>query len=164
MARAGAAGALLADAVASRPIAGEPHHLLEERPMQSVTTAPSSRVRLSPVMIIAIALAALVAVPITWFLVDAVRGPTYIDRIVISNPNDFDVNVRVSGGEGDGQVVLGPVAADSTDTSRSVVDQGDEWVFHFDRAGESIGDLTFARRQLEADDWRVEAPTGREGG
>jgi hypothetical protein len=131
--------------------------------MQSVTTAPSSRVRLSPVTIVAIALAAIVAVPVTWFLVDAVRGPTYVDAIVIANPNDFDVNVRVSEGKGEGQVVLGPVAADSTDTFRSVVDQGDVWVFHFDRAGEPIGDLTFDRPQLESEDWRVEAPTGREG-
>ena len=130
--------------------------------MQSVTLTRPPRARSAPLIALTVVVAVLVLVPFGWLLVNALREPAFVDEVVVVNPNEFDVNVRVAGEDGR-QLVLGPVEGDSTSTFRSVIDQGGVWVFQFERAGERIGDVRVDRSTLESDGWRVEVPAGRPG-
>ena len=132
--------------------------------MQSVTIARPPRARSSPATVGAAILAVLTAAVAVWLLVAALQGPAFVEKVVVVNPHGFDVNVHVAGGQGEGQLGLGPVEAESTRTIRSVVDQGDVWVFTFDRAGRPVGEIEVPRSTLEADDWRVEVPSDAPGG
>ena len=131
--------------------------------MQSVTLTRPPRARSTPLIALIVVVAVLALVPFGWLLVSALRAPAFVDEVVVANPNEFDVNVRVAGEDGR-QLVLGPVEADSVSTFRSVIDQGGVWVFQFDRAGERLDEVRLDRAALESDGWRVEVPTGRPGG
>jgi hypothetical protein len=125
--------------------------------MQPVTVTRPPRVRPTTRRIVALTLGALAAAAAAWSLAAAIRAPAFVDEVVVTNPTDFDIDIRVSG-RGSGEMVLGIVPADTTEEFRSVVDQGDEWTFRFSYAGASAGDLVVARSTLQADDWRVEVP------
>ena len=132
--------------------------------MQSVTVARPPRARPTLPTVGAVVLAVVTTAVAVWFLVAALQRPAFVEKVVVVNPHGFDVNVRVSDGQGEGHLGLGPVEADSTRTIRSVIDQGNVWVFTFDRAGRPVGEIEVPRSALEADDWRVEVPSDRSGG
>ncbi len=86
-----------------------------------------------------------------------VRGPDFVDRLVVENPTRFDVDVDVAGT--DGRVLeLTQVLAGRTKTVRDVIDQGRSWTVTFSYAGTEAGAVEIDRARLEDDGWRIEVP------
>jgi hypothetical protein len=84
--------------------------------------------------------------------------PPRIDEMTIVNGTAYDLDVEVSGEDRQGWLPVAIVEAGSTDVSEEVIDQGDEWVFRFRHWGDTVGDLSLNRSELEASGWRVEVP------
>jgi hypothetical protein len=86
------------------------------------------------------------------------RGPKFVDRVTISNPGGFDVNVEVTDGDRDGRLGLAQVPAGEELTVREVIDQGVTWVFLFSYGGTDAGELSLDRATLERGGWRIDLP------
>jgi hypothetical protein len=84
--------------------------------------------------------------------------PPTVDRITITNPTDYDLDVEVSGGERDGWLPLAIVEARSEHVVQEVIDQGEAWIFRFLHWGGPVGELSLTRAELERSDWRVDVP------
>ena len=88
----------------------------------------------------------------------AQRLPSFTDRVMVTNPTPYHVEVDVRGGENQSWFSLGGFARESSRTSYEVIDQGRQWVFHFTAGGRDGGDLVVPRDQLRANRWRVTVP------
>jgi hypothetical protein len=86
----------------------------------------------------------------------ALRSPTYVSRVEITNDTGYSVNVDLAGDRG--RVGLGTVPAGDRLDLVDVIDQGDPWVFEFSYAGRATGEVSISRADLEAADWTVEVP------
>jgi hypothetical protein len=91
-------------------------------------------------------------------MVFALRDPDVVSRVTVENPGRLAVNVDVSGGPDDPHLILAPVPADGSATTRDVLDQGDEWIFHFTSGGVDGGTVRVSRAKLAANGWRVVVP------
>jgi hypothetical protein len=85
-------------------------------------------------------------------------APETIERIEIINPTDYDLGVEVSG---DRHLWLPLALVDkrSSATVREVIDQGERWTFRFRYFGDSLGEVSLSRTQLESAGWRLEIPS-----
>ncbi len=93
------------------------------------------------------------------FLVAACSGaPPTVERIEIVNPTDYDVTVDVSGPDSQGWLPLSIAEHGSSVTVREVIDQGENWSFRFRHFGETVGEVSMSRDELEATGWLVEIP------
>jgi hypothetical protein len=110
------------------------------------------RKALGPVAVVAASALLLLALTV------GLRGPKFVDRITISNPGGFDVNVDVTDGDRDGRLGLAQVPAGEQTTVREVIDQGVTWSFLFSYGGTDAGELALDREALERDRWRVDVP------
>jgi hypothetical protein len=92
-------------------------------------------------------------------LIAACSGaPQTVGRIEIVNSTEYDLAVEVSGPDQQGWLPLSIVEPRSNVTVREVIDQGERWSFRFRRFGETVGEISMSRDQLQATDWRVEVP------
>jgi hypothetical protein len=91
-------------------------------------------------------------------LVSCSGPPPTVDRITISNPTGYDLEVQVSDANRDGWLPTGIVEAGSEQISEQVIDQGEVWIFRFLHWGESVGELELTRSELERNGWRLEVP------
>jgi hypothetical protein len=85
-------------------------------------------------------------------------GAEPVDRLTFVNDSEFPANVSVRGAEEEGWTQLGTVEPSSERAVELVIDQGDEWIFMFEYAGEASSEVELARSQLESSDWRVTVP------
>jgi hypothetical protein len=91
-------------------------------------------------------------------LVSCSGPPPTVDRITISNPTGYDLEVQVSDANRDGWLPTGIVEAGSEQISEQVIDQGEVWIFRFLHWGDPVGELELARSELERNGWRLEVP------
>lgn len=93
------------------------------------------------------------------FSITACSGaPPTVERIEIVNPTDYDVAVDVSGADSQGWLPLSIAEHGSSAIVREVVDQGERWRFRFRHFGETVGEISMSRDELEATGWLVEIP------
>ncbi|HEV3474936.1 MAG TPA: hypothetical protein VG602_06195 [Actinomycetota bacterium] len=85
-------------------------------------------------------------------------APPTVDRIEIVNPTGYDLTVEVSGEEQPGWLPLSVVEPGSSATVREVIDQGERWRFRFRHFGETVGEISLDRDELESSQWRVDIP------
>ena len=85
------------------------------------------------------------------------RPPT-VDRITISNPTSYDIDVEVTDRDRDGWLPVAIVQARSEHVARDVIDQGEAWIFRFSHWGDPVGEFSPTRAELERNGWRVEVP------
>jgi hypothetical protein len=126
--------------------------------VQPTTAVRPARPRVSGAGIVGVGVAVLVFAAIIGGLAWAVRSPTYVARVEITNDTAYSVNVDLAGDRG--RVGLGTVPAGDRLDLVDVIDQGDPWVFEFTYAGQSAGEVTISRADLEAADWKIEVPPG----
>ena len=88
----------------------------------------------------------------------AQRLPSFVDRVTVTNPTPYHVEVDVRGAGDRSWLALGGFPAESTRTSYEVIDSGREWVLRFSAGGRNAGELTVTRAELEANRWRVQIP------
>src|SRR5262245_32768687 len=87
-----------------------------------------------------------------------VRGPDFVDRLVVRNPTGYIVDVSLTDEDHDGLVPVAALEPQSTTAVESVIDPGDTWVFEFQIAGDGVGELRVTRERLERRGWRVVIP------
>jgi hypothetical protein len=85
----------------------------------------------------------------------AIEGPSYVDRLMVTNQTRYPVEVQVAGGDGDGWLDLGPVSPGDRHNFRTVVDKGNRWVLRVSSAGIDGGQLEVSRSSLERGGWVV---------
>ncbi len=99
-----------------------------------------------------IAVAALVGIQV------ALRGPDFVDRVRVVNATPYLVDVEVTGNARDGWLKLGPVSPGETHSFGSVVDQGDEWIFHVTSGPHDGGEFSVKKAELERGRWDITIP------
>ena len=113
--------------------------LTRPRPRSSPALAPRQ------VLLIGVAVAIGVAAIATTY--SALRNPTSVDRLSVVNKTPYLVDVEVTGGTG--WLKLGPVSPGESHDFRSVVDQGDRWIFHVTAGPHDGGEFSMTRSELE---------------
>ncbi len=113
--------------------------------------------RLGRNVVIAVA-AALLAVALILGVSRAVQGPAVVDRVTISNPTPYPLEVSVAGSDGGASLNLGPVSAGERHAFETVLDQGDRWVVHVTSARSDGGEFVVNRSNLERTKWVITIP------
>ena len=103
-------------------------------------------------------IAAVVGVALLLLVMPALRLPSYVDAVSISNPHLWHVEVDVGRPDGSRWIGLGHVGRETTRTFRSVIDPGDQWVFRFAYAGIDQGEVVVSRVDLKQAGWKVIIP------
>ena len=85
-------------------------------------------------------------------------APPTVDRITISNPTAYVIDVEVTDRARDGWLPVAIVQARSEHVAPDVIDQGEVWVFRFLHWGDPVGEFSPTRAELERNGWRVEVP------
>lgn len=81
-----------------------------------------------------------------------------VDRLRVTNPLPWHVDVRADGPDVDGAVAVGTVSRGQTGDFHGLPDVGRTWVFRFRYAGVDAGELSVSREQLDQDGWEVTVP------
>ena len=84
--------------------------------------------------------------------------PPTVDRITISNPTAYEIDVEVTDRDRDGWLPVAIVQPRSEHVARDVIDQGEAWIFRFSHWGDPVGEFSPTRAELERSGWRVEVP------
>ena len=87
-------------------------------------------------------------------------GPSFVPRLTIANPSEFDVTVAVSPVGRQERLPLGTVGRRSSIDVQDVIDQGSQWAFHFTAGGRDGGEVHVPRADLGRNGWRLQIPTG----
>lgn len=124
-----------------------------DAPAQHTDTMPEARRLPDWAIILGAAAAAVLVVALL------VRVPATVGAITITNTTPYQLTVDARPAPGASGVRLGTVPRDGSSTFRQVIDQGDEWVLSFSYAGQSGGDVTVSRQELE-EGWTVPASVG----
>jgi hypothetical protein len=97
--------------------------------------------------------------PVALLLLTACSGPApTVDQITVANPTDYDLEIHVTGEDREGWLPMIIVEARSEDVVRGVIDQGEVWIFQFRHLGDSMGESSLSREELERSGWRLEVP------
>lgn len=92
------------------------------------------------------------------FLLADCRGSSYVERIVLANPTDYNVRVYVKGADDNSWLSLGIAQRNEETQVQEVIDQGGTWVFRFEYVGEELGEDRVSRSDLVGNRWRYEIP------
>lgn len=87
-----------------------------------------------------------------------IRGPEFVDRVRVVNETPYLVDVEVNGSTRAGRLKLGPVTPGEAHDFGSVVDQGDEWIFHISTGPYDGGEFSVEKAELERGGWNVAIP------
>lgn len=90
--------------------------------------------------------------------VEATRLPSFVPRLTVANPTPYNVEIDVTGADGDGWLNLGGVRRESTKHLYEVIDHGDRWIFRFHYGGVEAGQMAVPGDQLRAGGWRMRIP------
>ena len=85
-------------------------------------------------------------------------GPSFVPRLTIANPSEFDVTVAVSPVGRQERLPLGTVGRRSSIDVQDVIDQGSQWAFHFTAGGRDGGEVHVPRADLGRNGWRLQIP------
>jgi hypothetical protein len=85
-------------------------------------------------------------------------GPSFVKRVVVTNPTRYQVSVTVGSPGHSDVMALTTVEHDSTADVEAVIDQGSQWVFRFSDQGHDGGAVTMSRDELRAQGWRISIP------
>jgi hypothetical protein len=105
--------------------------------------------------LLAIVVAAIVAVLLTQWLVDA---PERVPLTVV-NGTDYELTIDVGEPGETGWLPVVAIDPHQEQNRAGTIDQGDEWVFRFLGQGRSGGEVAITRDALEASGWRFEVPS-----
>ena len=122
-----------------------------------VTACPKPKPR--PMLIATVAGVTVLAVGVL-LLASALflRSPRFVDRITISNPTAYHLDVSFSDDGRQSWVGVGTVGRHSTETLQDVIDQGSTWSIRFSYAAQTAGELHRSRAELVSASWRIEVP------
>lgn len=84
---------------------------------------------------------------------------SYVPRIEIENPTDYDLVVGVSGDGAGSRLQLGIAKKGGDSVTEQVIDLGEDWIFTFEYLGEEAGSISVKRSELERANWRLVIPT-----
>ena len=101
------------------------------------------------------ALLTVVALSVSLVLVDR---PAVVDRLVVENQTEFDLQAYVVDPTEDALVPLEILSPTSRVSLGDVIDVGDAWTIVLIRSGEEVGRVRYVREQLAATDWRIVIP------
>jgi hypothetical protein len=88
----------------------------------------------------------------------ALGGPSFVQRLTIANPSEFDMTVAVSPAGRQERLALGTVSHRTSLDLQDVIDQGSQWAFHFSAGGRDGGEVRVSRAQLSGNGWRLQIP------
>lgn len=91
-------------------------------------------------------------------IMPALRLPSYVDAVTISNPQAWHAEADVGRPDGSRWISLGHVGREATRTFASVIDPGEEWVFRFAYGGIQQAQLAVSRVELERAGWKLTIP------
>jgi hypothetical protein len=83
---------------------------------------------------------------------------TYVPRIEIQNPTDYDLSVDVKGDGDAARLQLGIVKKGRETVTEQVIDLGEDWIFTFGYLGQEAGSVSLKRSELESARWKVVIP------
>jgi hypothetical protein len=83
---------------------------------------------------------------------------SYVERLVLVNPTDYNVLVDAKGGDGASWLPLGIANRNAETVKEELIDMGPTWVFRFSYAGEQLSQDPISRRDLVRRRWRYEIP------
>ena len=92
------------------------------------------------------------------FLLGSCDDVTYVERVVLVNPTDYQVLVDVKGAADSSWQGLGIAKRQSETLVQEVIDQGDTWIFRFSYVGEAAGEDRISRSSLMRERWRYQIP------
>jgi hypothetical protein len=128
--------------------------------MSPVLTRP--RPRSSPALlsreVLAVVLAGAIGIAAFVGIHAALRGPELVDRVRVVNETPYLLDVEVTDNAHGGWLKLGPVSPGETHNFGSVVDQGDEWIFHITTGPYDGGEFSVRKAELERGLWDVAIP------
>jgi hypothetical protein len=102
--------------------------------------------------------AAVAGVALLVLITPALRLPSYVDAVSVSNPHLWHAEVDVGRPDGSRWIGLGHVGREETHAFRSVIDPGDEWAFRFACGGIGRGEVVVSRAELERAGWKLAIP------
>jgi hypothetical protein len=91
-------------------------------------------------------------------LLYACTTASYIPKIEIENPTDYDLLVDVRGENDASRLHLGIVKKGRGSVTEQVIDLGEEWIFTFEYLGEEAGSASVKRSELESAHWKFVIP------
>ena len=83
---------------------------------------------------------------------------SYIPKIEIENPTEYDLLVGVRASEDASRLQLGIAKKDRALVTEQVVDLGQNWIFTFEYLGEEAGSASVKRSELESAQWKFVIP------
>jgi hypothetical protein len=95
--------------------------------------------------------------PLALVALAACASPSYVDRIEIVNPTEYDLVVAVKGTE-TADLRLGIAKKGEGSIREQVIDMGEDWTFTFSYLGEQAGEASVDRSELERVGWRFVIP------
>lgn len=84
---------------------------------------------------------------------------SYVPKIEIENPTDYDLVVDVRGGDDSSRLQLGIAKKGRGSVTEQVIDLGEDWVFTFEYLDEEAGSVSVKRSELERAHWKFVIPT-----
>ena len=91
-------------------------------------------------------------------LLYACSSASYVPKIEIENPTDYDLLVNVRGTEDASRLQLGIVKKGRAFVTEQVIDLGENWIFTFEFLGEEAGSASVNRSELEGAQWKFVIP------
>jgi len=127
--------------------------------MPSVTTIRPNESKAPPVRSLLLwgGLAVVIAI-VAVIASSALRGPSFVPSVTITNPSPYVMEVDVTATNADEWTQIATIPPKGTSGSEQVVDQGKSWTFRARSAGVDGGEFTLSRSDLERADWKVTIP------
>lgn len=85
----------------------------------------------------------------------ALRLPSFVHAVTISNPHVWHAVVDVGRPDGSRWIGLGQAPRETTLTFQDVIDPGEEWVFRFAYRGIVQAQVAVSRVELQRAGWKV---------
>lgn len=90
--------------------------------------------------------------------VPALQLPSYVDRLTVSNPTEYGLEIDVSDPSRDGWLALGGFSPVAKRTVYEVIDHGNNWVFRFRYGSQEMGQVAMTRQTLARAGWQLTVP------
>ncbi|MEW6475352.1 MAG: hypothetical protein AB1679_24110 [Actinomycetota bacterium] len=103
--------------------------------------------------------AAILAVALLFVgVMPALRSPSFVDTVTLSNRHLWHAEVDVGRPDGSRWIGLGQAPRETTRAFQSVIDPGEEWLFRFAYRGIVQAQVAVSRVELQRAGWKVTVP------
>ena len=102
--------------------------------------------------------ALLVVVLIATIMPRLLANTPTVPEITLVNRTKYAMHVQATDSARDGWTGMGTVERQDTTVVRDVVDQGSEWIFHFESQGVDGGEVRYGENDLVRSGWKVVIP------